>query len=468
LWRIFFVACDTDGDGALTVDEIFNYLYAEDASQQTFRHALAYTARTTTRSVVWWFAVAFHFAAWVGMTSFCLATTIGRHIRPEWSLVGAWFFFCGAVYFFKLLLDYESCNYDTMVQAKIILKTAVDKDPAFFDSKAGVDDTMDPYELNTVLEEHALYVPKFILTKIFEDIDTDKTGTITKDEILGFAKTQTTDPTPQERQTAISKAVVRTWGFWSLSCWFIGSILFLVAAHLNYAGYTEPPLPKNTYLHLYGMGSVLYFLLAVCMLPMIDSEVQDYLESIEQMSKAFAQRRERSGLTTDAESFRSLDVGSDGNLDVMELYEALIEEGLLIPYDTLLALFKSADRSGDGKLQLGEFTEFIANMHVAKDDPWRYRWQMLQRVPFTSSFFGWFMFFVGGIFYTMGSYINVAHSAVWYFAGAICYGMASAKNVFGTVMGHYRHFYAVEAGKAEFKARIGIAADTNDGSTKIV
>mmetsp|Transcript_12558 Transcript_12558/g.24105 ORF Transcript_12558/g.24105 Transcript_12558/m.24105 type:complete len:513 (-) Transcript_12558:187-1725(-) len=445
-----FTACDTDGDGALTVDEIFDYVDAMKAP--TVGDAIAYTARKTTTSFVWWFAVAFHFAAWVGIVSFCFTET-GRKIRPEWGIVGAWFFFFGAVYFFKLLYDYESSNYDTMVQAKIILKKSVDQDPAFFDKKTGTDARMDQYELNAVLEEQAVYLPKATLTQIFNDIDTDMSGVITKDEILDFAKTQTMDSTSKERIKAINEAVVHTWGFWSLICWFIGSILFLVGAHLSYAGYTEPPLPKNTYLHLYGMGSMMYFLLAVCMLPMIDSEVKDYMESIGQMGKAFAHRRQRKGITSDADSFRSLDSQSDGNLDVMELYEVLIEEGVLIPYDTLLELFKSADKSSDGQLQVGEFSEFIANMQVAKD-PWQYGLQMLKRVPFTSCFFGWLMFFVGGIFYTMGSYFDTANSTYWYFAGAICYGLASAKNVFGAVVSHYQHFYAVETGKAEFKVRV--------------
>ena len=447
-----FTACDIDGDGGLTIDEIFDYVDSLDASPTT-KDAVSYTTKKTTSSIVWWFAVAFHFAAWVGIVSFIDAET-GRKLRPEWSLVGAWFFFFGAVYFFKLLLDYETDNYETMIQAKIILKQSVEKDPTCFDTKAGVDARLDPYELNCVLEEQGLYLPKPILKQIFADIDTDNSGRITKDEIVTFAKTQATDPTWEERQAAIQKAVVHTWGFWSLSCWFVGSILFLVGAHLSYAGYTESVnLPKHTYLHLYGMGSVMYFLLAVCMTPSLYSEVRDYLDSIEKMSKAFASRRQSKGITSDAESFRSLTADSEGGLDVMELYQVLIAEGVLIPYDTLLELFRSADTSADGKLQMEEFTNFVKNMQVAKD-PWQYHWQMLQRIPFTSSFFGWFMFFIGGIFFTMGSYIDVADSTYWYFAGAVCYGMASGKNVFGTILGHYRHFWAVEEGKAEFKARI--------------
>lgn len=445
-----FTACDTDDDGALTVDEILDHV--DGMQHPTLGDAISYTAHKSITSFVWWFAVAFHFAAWVGIISFCFTET-GRKIRPEWSIVGAWFFFFGAVYFFKLLYDHESSKHDTMVQAKIILKKSVDEDPAFFDTKSGKDAKMNQHELNAALEEQALYLPKAILTQIFTDIDTDKSGVITKDEIIDFAKNQTTDSKNQDRVKAINEAVVHTWGFWSLICWFIGSILFLVGAHLSYAGYTEPPLPKNTYLHLYGMGSVMYFLLAVCMIPMIGSEVKDYMESIDQMSKAFAHRRQRKGLSTEAESFRSLATQSDGNLDVMEIYEVLIEEGVLIPYDTLLELFNSADKSADGQLQVEEFTEFITNMQIAKD-PWRYRLQMLKCVPYTSSFFGWLMFFFGGIFFTMGSYFDTMDSAYWYFAGAICYGLASAKNVFGTIVGHYQHFYAVEAGKAQFRAQI--------------
>mmetsp|Transcript_13057 Transcript_13057/g.21601 ORF Transcript_13057/g.21601 Transcript_13057/m.21601 type:complete len:511 (+) Transcript_13057:94-1626(+) len=447
-----FTACDVDGDGSLTVDEIFTYV---DTLQPktSVSDAMQYTVHKTTTSVVWWFAVAFHFAAWVGLVSF-YDTETGKHMRPEWSLVGAWFFFFGAIYFFKLLLDYESSSYDTTVQAKIILKNCVDKDPSFFDRKSGEDASMDQYELNAVLEEQALYLPKLTVAKMFAEIDADKGGVISKDNIVNFSKTLKTDPSSEERQKAINEAVVHTWGFWSLICWFIGSILFLVAAHLSYAGYTEPPLPKNTYFHLYGMGSVMYFLLAVCMLPMLDCEVKGYLESIEQMSKAFAQRRQRNQDTSDAQLFRSLDVGqADESLDVTELYDVLIEEGVLIPYDTFLELFKSADESGDGKLQVGEFTKFIANMKIAKD-PWQYRVQMANRSPFSPSFFGWLMFFVGGIFYVMGSYIDPTRGAWWYFGGAVCFTLASGKSVFGTVKGHWLQFYSIEAGKAEFKAHI--------------
>ena len=45
---------------------------------------------------------------------------------------------------------------------------------------------------------------------------------------------------------------------------------------------------------------------------------------------------------------------ADGNLDPTELYYALIEEGVLIPHDTFLALFHTADTGGDGALQANE------------------------------------------------------------------------------------------------------------------
>lgn len=448
-----FTCCDEDGNGSLTVDEVFNFV--ETLQPKTSWDGIRYVSHKATTSVIWWFAAAFHFAAWVGLTSFYYKET-GRKIRGEWSIVGAWFFFCGAIYFFKLLIDYESSKYDTLVNAKAILKKRLENDPTFFDQKAGVDAAMDLYELNAALEEQALYLPQDTVTTIFTDIDDNKTGVITKENIVTFTKTQNTDPSSEERQKAINNAVVHTWGFWSLLCWFIGSILFLIGAHLSYAGVTEPPLPKHTYLHLYGMGSVLYFLLAVCMIPMLETEVTSYLKSMEQMSKAFSQKRERSGVTTDAQFFQNLDARggmSDGGLDVTELYEVLIEEGVLIPHDTFLECFKSADTSADGKLQMEEFTKFIAKMQIATD-PWQYRLQMVKRAPFSPSFFGWFLFFIGGIFYTMGSYIDTSDSAIWYFLGAVCYGLASGKNVFGTLTGHWLHFQEVEAGKAEFKARI--------------
>ena len=343
-----FVACDSNGDGSLTVDELFNYCNGS-RPKQTWWDGVQYTARETTSSVVWWFAVAFHFAAWVGITSFCFKLR-GRSIAPEWSIVGAWFFFFGAVYFFKLLLDSKGSNYDTMLQAKTILKKCVDKDPSFFQQHAGEDAQMDQRELNAVLEEQALYLPKSILSQIFAEIDVDKGGVLTKEEMDDFAKTQQINPTRDERQRKINEAVVSTWGFWSLICWFIGSVLFLVGAHLSFAGYTEPPLPHNTYLHLYGMGSVMYWLIAFCMIPLLTDEANEYLESIAQMSKAFTDRSERGGYATSDDLFRSLDVRgssrggseseelSDGNLDVVELYDALIEEGVLIPHDTFLEL----------------------------------------------------------------------------------------------------------------------------------
>lgn len=456
-----FASCDDDGDGGVTIDELVHYI--ETLRPKTIWDGVNYTVTKTTSSIVWWFALAFHFAAWVGMTSFVF-TEEGKHIRSEWGLVGAWFFFFGAVYFFKLLHDSESSKYDTMVQAKIILKNCVDKDSAFFDRKAGDDASMDVVELNAVLEEQGLYLPKGILKKIIAAIDVDKSGTITKDEILQFAKTQATNPKTEERQAAIHDAVIHTWGFWSLLCWFLGSILFLVAAHLNYAKITEPPLPKNTYLHLYGMGSVLYFLLAVCMIPMLQNDAQDYLESIDQIGKAFAHRRERvQGSAAKTTLFQSLGDQSDGNLDPSILYDVLIDEGVLVSYDTFLELFKAADTSGDGKLQATEFASFISNLHIDEAEPRDFNWQIMKRIPYTSSFFGWLMFFIGGIFYTLGSYLDRPDAVWWYFAGAVCYGLASGKSVFGTFRGYWVHFHAVEAGNMQLKAGI-----SGNGSTTSV
>lgn len=441
-----FTDCDYDKDGAVTIDELVRYM--ESSRPKTVWEGVHYTFEKVTGNIVWWFAVAFHFAAWVGITSF-IFTEEGKHIRPGWSVVGAWFFFFGAVYFFKLLHDSESSNYDTLNQAKIILKTCVDKDPTFFKKKAGEDASMDQVELNAVLEEQGLYLPRRIVKKIITAIDDDKNGTITEDEILHFSKTQTIDPNQEERLAAIHDAVIHTWGFWSLTCWFIGSILFLVAAQLNYAKVAEPPLPKNTYLHLYGMGSLLYFLLAVCMIPMLEDDAQEYLESIEQIGKAFAHRLEING---DSDLFRCLG-HSGGDLEPSVLHDVLIEEGVLVSYDVFVELFQAADTSKDGKLQATEFASFVANLHSAKH-PWQYRWQMIKRIPYTPSFFGWLMFFIGGIFYTLGAYLDRRDGVYWYFAGAVCYGLASGKNVFGTIRGYWLHFRAVEAGSIQLKTRV--------------
>lgn len=457
-----FAACDVDGDGSLTVDEIVSYMESytpttDEAS--SFSNALSYTFQKATSSVVWWFAVAFHFAAWVGITSFFLTET-GGHLAPEWGIVGAWFFFFGAVYFFKLLLDSETAAYDTVHQARVLLKKFFVKDnkndASFFDRAAGTDGRLDKYELNAVLEEQGVYLPNDALRKIHASIDTDDTGTITKDEMLAFSQTQKWDPLPDERNAAITEAVVHTWGFWSLLCWFVGSILFLVGAHLSYAGYKEPPLPHHTYLHLYGMGSVMYFLLAVCMIPMLQNECETYLESVVRMRRAFRHKRERSGAMSDADFLSSLDAADgnvDGGLDASDLYDVLMEEGVLVPYDTLLELFQAADVSADGKLNGQEFTKFIGSLQVS-DDPNKRYWQMIRRAPASSSFFGWLMFFIGGIFYVMGSYLDLTDSVGWYFAGALSYGLASGKSVFGTLRGHYLHYLAVESGKAQFKAKL--------------
>lgn len=461
-----FSACDQDGDGSLTVDELLNYIdsFDSDPLSPPFREAVNYTVRKTINDVIWWFALAFHFAAWVGITSFIYKEK-GESIRPEWGIIGAWFFFFGAVYFFKLLTDSESSAFDTMLQAKRFLKKSIQKDPTFFDQKAGGDENMDLYELNILLEEQNLYLPKSTLIQIFAQIDSDVSRLLTKDEIVDFARTQNTDPTDKERQLAINKAVVRTWGFWSLLCWLLGSMLFLVAAHLSYAGYTAPPLPKNTYLHLYGMGSVLYWLLAFCMVPMLLDQVTAYLESVDQMGKAFANRSNSMGLNSSAKDqlFQSLNVrkssktsnvAEDEGLDATELYDGLIAEGVLIPYDTFLELFKSADVSGDGELQLEEFVKFIENMNVASKNTWQYYLQMAKRLPYATYFFGVAMFFVGGFCYTMGSYVDLVDSAWWYFGGAVCYGMASGKNVFWPIKSHWSHFQEVEVGKAKFRAQL--------------
>jgi len=449
-----FTACDKDGDGSLTVDEILDYVDQFDAQAD---NAWGYTFHTTVTDILWLFAVAFHFAAWVGLVSF-IYKEHGSSIRPEWSIVGAWFFFFGAVYFFKLLWDAASSTYDTALQAKRFLKESSQKDPAFFDRKAGDDMSMDMYELNALLEEQNMYLTKVVLTKIFGQIDKDGSGVLAKAEIVHFARTQNTDPSDKERQAAIMKAVVHTWGFWSLICWFLGSILFLVAAHLSYAGYTEPPLPKNTYLHLYGMGSVLYWLLAFCMVPMLLDQTKDYLDSVSQMSKAFTQG---SDLKSTNQLFQSLNVRSsstDGSgnegLDATELYDVLVEQGVLISYDVFLELFKAADISGDGELQLEEFTNFIDNLSVAEAGTWQYHLQMIKQLPSASYFFGVAMFFIGGFCYTMGSYVDLVDSALWYFGGAVCYGLASGKNVFWAIHGNWSHYQAVQAGKAKFRAQL--------------
>ena len=194
-----FTTCDVDGDGSLTIDEIFNYI--DTLQPKTWKDRLQYTFQQTTSSISWWFSLAFQVAAWIGVVRFVLQETTGKTLSPIWSVVTSWFFMCGAVYYTKSLWDHETTQYDTMVQAKRLLKRGVDEDEStFFDKAAGEDSNIDLQELNAVLEELSLYLPKSILVNIFDEIDTDKDGTITKQEFLDFCYAHSQDPTKGERQ----------------------------------------------------------------------------------------------------------------------------------------------------------------------------------------------------------------------------------------------------------------------------
>lgn len=60
--------------------------------------------------------------------------------------------------------------------------------------------------------------------------------------------------------------------------------------------------------------------------------------------------------------FQIFDTSQDENVDVTELYDALVQLGIMIPNNTFLALFHSVDSSGDGNIQIEEFSTYVARI----------------------------------------------------------------------------------------------------------
>ena len=81
-------------------------------------------------------------------------------------------------------------------------------------------------ELNRLLENSSLYLPKVEFNNIFEEIDYDNNETVSRDEIEEYVNRKV-----ESKTVAVLIRCLKSFDFWAQSTWFIGSINYVVASY---------------------------------------------------------------------------------------------------------------------------------------------------------------------------------------------------------------------------------------------
>jgi hypothetical protein len=157
-----------------------------------------------------------------------LSFIFGRH-SP--SAVAAWFSFFGTISFTQMAVEWLAKDFDRDAQVKEVLASCVRyasyyhrDDPIWI--KYNANNGLDKQSMGRILEESYIILSEGELNGLFQAIDTDNNGVLSKDEIEGHLGVE------KNRNVEIFFMCLRSWNFWANFIWLIGSVFYLIP---NYA-----------------------------------------------------------------------------------------------------------------------------------------------------------------------------------------------------------------------------------------
>ena len=231
-------AIDDNSDGIIEADEFYAFLIDNAGPPTNTERAL---------SIVWGMVTD---KTWTFSTIFLLSGSVAFFVNvlPRYgheirfgaispSMFNAYLFVFGTLYFTFASFDAIRDSYDLQQSAKKMIAkwiTAMDESMESarnlssnmiinkFLSNGGLKKT----ELNRLLENSKIYLPKVEFNQIFKEIDDSNDGLVSRDEIEEYVNQK-----DESRLAAILIRCLKSPDFWAQSTWFFGSINYVVASY---------------------------------------------------------------------------------------------------------------------------------------------------------------------------------------------------------------------------------------------
>mmetsp|Transcript_35603 Transcript_35603/g.70073 ORF Transcript_35603/g.70073 Transcript_35603/m.70073 type:complete len:827 (+) Transcript_35603:171-2651(+) len=278
-------------DGKITPADVLAFLRS---NPQT---SIMWKLYTVTRSILMDFTWLASICFIAGEIIDALINIVGRPALGEnvlWAnakftpyMAAYWLFLIGCQMFIKEEFDRKTNSFDMedkvidMLNGKPLKELGRD----FFHSHS---DSFSADQLIQMLEESGIYIPLFIINRLFKEIDTDSSGGISKEELGTYLQT------PRRRLLTILWRCLKSMAFMSNFVWLLGSVAYVVSA---YTGRT------NVANMCYQIGGVGFFLGGLTMSVnfiihrMEDMKYEDNVRSAVEkigMERSFLRRREGS------------------------------------------------------------------------------------------------------------------------------------------------------------------------------
>lgn len=129
------------------------------------------------------------------------------------------------VYFVTERVTSLRASYTMKETVRSMLRSWMEKFEDGTSNKEWVD--CDKRKFNRILEEQAVFIPKFQVDALFQEIDVDENESIVKSELQAFVNIK------RNKFATIFKTVVTDIIFWANWIWFIGCVLYLVALYTD-------------------------------------------------------------------------------------------------------------------------------------------------------------------------------------------------------------------------------------------
>lgn len=304
-------------------------------------------------------------------------------------------------------------------------------------------DELTPNDLKALLEHSAVFVPSNLLDKLFDDIDDDKSGTISGIEMRSYLE-RSEKMSRWARRCHIIQQVVRDWGFYANWVWIVSCFLFLIAIWLG----REGSVSVATINLLRGLGNIGWFVGGVFCMPSAVRGVYIYIDYSYELYHALGRLS------------YLFDENEGSGLDMLELYDAMLENGVVLPFDVYRMLFNKADIDKDGLLQASEI-EHCIKTYKTKVKGWKRHRRAIKASFTSSSVFNAWLLTGQGIMWICVSFAapeDFRKTLKFGFAGILMLLYISSTEVIKKFLNIWRKEFHLERSKTKMKRGIILKA----------
>lgn len=473
-----FDECDVDNNGLVSVKELFQFIEAIDENGSWTKRIVA-VGHEVAHSTTFWAFVIFAIASFIGL-AFNVQWRLENEEDPSFNydfmnnvlLVFGSYAFVGQVV-------------DTTKKEQKLVERAKDKILLFVksaDKTVKVEEEMVPRDFYSILERGGLHIPAQTFKTVFADIDEDDNGTLSFNEIKAYAMARERRGKLSALSfflIVMKKCMLNVdywlqWG-WTVARydstlsknWFaLQPVSKCSSLPLSVASCTISVMNVITssnadnwaykiVLHVDGAS---YAIFSVCALlqhrlnykeakrtaaqfeeikrmllgqaiTVGSRELANGETSIAQMESAIRtsfEAKSETAMTACRILFEKADGNgvageSDGKLDFLELYDALMQAGFVFDVEVLRSIFDKADTNHDGQIELDEFVDCILSFDAAMTVNQK-RLQSISTMTREADFWVANFEVLGSFSLLPGNYVNSKRSRMnWFFASDLAW-----------------------------------------------